>query len=349
MKALTFCTTVLTLTLFAAIDVSSAMAQSRKPFGLLYEGTYTQPWRHRGHASWGANWHRVAMAEALREARTRVNQMVNLAQLEAYSHKALFESIDADYVQEEEGGYVAITSSHGKDEEEMIRWVNRNHLLVDVSNIRIQPRSDWSRTQRDLWGRRTWEASAIMVLTLRIYGRADEPHSHTGFVTFGSPITDIRQFHRGLVTVKTYGGGYVGPPRHTETREWRLASTGHDREPTANEVFEMRNNGDGTFSLLSLKTRRLVTALHGGNNTLRAAFTDRRLDNPGAWERFRILTGPETGTLRSGEVAIGVHDGHCWWAEHGGDRTHQVNAQGNPRSGWSHFRILRVEDRGTAR
>jgi hypothetical protein len=136
---------------------------------LLYEGTFEYGWSHSGVRSWGGNWGIRAQNEALEKIRRKVSTMVNLQELETFVKKDLNRSISGEGSVKKSFKISASDSMSSEDKE---RWVNRNNLLINISDVRIKQGTDWTKTrdERPLGGRH-WDASATMLCDLKIYGK----------------------------------------------------------------------------------------------------------------------------------------------------------------------------------
>ena len=138
---------------------------------LLHEGTFEYGWGHSGVSSWGSNWHVRACNEALEKIRRAVAKMVNLKELETFVKKDLKGSAGFEGSSGEDSSSIKISASGDKSTEERERWVNQNNYLIDIKNVRIKPGSDWTQSEKNWKGERTWKASATMFCDLQIYGK----------------------------------------------------------------------------------------------------------------------------------------------------------------------------------
>lgn len=156
----------------AIMAIAAAQAEAAPAGRLLYRGSSEFGWSHSGVRSWGGNWGVRAQNEALEQIKTRIASMVNLRQLDEFTHSNLTRKIDASgqYSEAIVSGKISLAES--KDATSQSRWVNGNNFLIDVRNVRIKPGTDYSKTHDGgpFGGGRSWEASATMIYDYEVYG-----------------------------------------------------------------------------------------------------------------------------------------------------------------------------------
>lgn len=138
---------------------------------LLLETTGEYGWSHEGHSSWGDDWHRMACNEALEQIRTRIASMVNLKELETFTNQDLKNNLNVEGAFSKDSSSFKIGSAHDKSKEEKQRWLNENNFLIDVSDVSVKPNTDWTKTEKNWKGERTWKASATLLYRVRIFGK----------------------------------------------------------------------------------------------------------------------------------------------------------------------------------
>lgn len=121
-------------------------------------------WSHNGVKSWGKNWPTRAETEALEQIRNTIKAMVNLGELETFTKSDVSHNLGLE--KSKTGFKIALGDS--MNEEERVRWLNKNNFLVDVGNVRAT--KQWSDSHYDM-GKRSWKATATMLYDVRLYGK----------------------------------------------------------------------------------------------------------------------------------------------------------------------------------
>ncbi|MGB3218653.1 MAG: hypothetical protein WBD79_14740, partial [Anaerolineae bacterium] len=118
------------------------------PIELLCQKSGEQSWYHKGHARWD-NWEVAACNEALDQIRGRVNQSMNLRQLETFTNSNLRDSLGVGLDVSDDSVSFKLATSEDRNNQAYVSWVNANNFLVEVANVRIKPGSAWSRLQQN--------------------------------------------------------------------------------------------------------------------------------------------------------------------------------------------------------
>jgi len=122
--------------------------------------------------------------------------MVNLGQLETFTKKDVSQSISGAYSYPNSA---KIAASQSKSGTEATNWVNANNLLINVTNVTIKPGTAFSKTTKNPDfpignGARSWFASATMIYTYEIWGKAPAPSSVKYTITNKTKGTITLQF-----------------------------------------------------------------------------------------------------------------------------------------------------------
>eukprot|EP00921_Rhytidocystis_pertsovi_P017919 GHVQ01028143.1.p1 GENE.GHVQ01028143.1~~GHVQ01028143.1.p1 ORF type:complete len:278 (-),score=11.21 GHVQ01028143.1:366-1199(-) len=139
---------------------------------LLYRGTSEFGWSHSGVQGWGSSWGRRARNEALGQIQRRIASMVNLGELNTFTKRDNNQAIKSAGKGTYGYGEGKLAWASSKSSVDQQRWVNRNNFLIDVSNVRIKPGTDYSKTRGGSFPsfKRSWHASATMIYNYAIYG-----------------------------------------------------------------------------------------------------------------------------------------------------------------------------------
>jgi len=178
--------------LFFCYGVTATSAQSKPSARLLYQGTGEFPWHHSGVRSWGSDWHKAAVVDAHKQIVEEINKQVNLVAFAQWISQKSGRSIDfSKWVDLNKGSGSRIIATESKDVQSFQSWINANHYLIIVRNVRIKPGTDKTETRNE-WGVRSWKAWAIMLFDYEVWGpsqQSDSPSSNQGSQGTSSPVT----------------------------------------------------------------------------------------------------------------------------------------------------------------
>jgi hypothetical protein len=135
--------------------------------------TMEHGWSISQPSSWGAEWHRRALNEAIEQLKSRVADMANIETLIVSSSSSdsdkvnVTQAVSAAKALVQASGAIGV-SSDSSTAESMHR-TNRNNFIIFVDHAEIVPGSDWSKTECNWKGERSWQASLRIRAVVGIY------------------------------------------------------------------------------------------------------------------------------------------------------------------------------------
>ena len=185
---------------FVAVAASSAATAQQPQARLLYRGTASYGWSHRGHASWGSNWQANAKNVAREEIRRMLASMVNLRDLDRVTGGQSSRAISGAGG----GGTGRLAYADSKSRTERERWINGNNYLISiVGPVRLT--NGWTKTSQSWTGKRNWQASATITYTYEIHGLPQgQPQPRPEAQQRAFNVTVVNQAGRSLTIYVRY-------------------------------------------------------------------------------------------------------------------------------------------------
>ena len=124
-------------------------------------------WSYSGHSSRGGNWHAWAVADVHPQIVASVHHMINTEELKREAHTSRKDAGDLSAT--DSSFKIAGQSEGSASHSEFLK--NRNNFLIVVTNVRIKPGSDSTKTKKDFKGANSWSASAVFCYDVQIWGK----------------------------------------------------------------------------------------------------------------------------------------------------------------------------------